>query len=463
MTVRRRVVLLSAAAVAVAVLLASVVVYTVVRAELRGQVDGALRALVPDVVGRNAALEAGGGGRFLRRVLPRLAGTSAIAVPDDPLGGPTGVAQAVTSSGQVLGPAGAAVPLPVDERVFEVARGERGGFFRDATVNGTHVRVFTAPGLAGDALQVARPLTEVDDTLGRLVLVLVAVSLGGIGLAAGLGLLVARGTLAPVKRLTATAEHVADTQDLSRRLEVNENGDELDRLGGAFNTMLGALERSREAQRQLVADASHELRTPLTSVRANIETLGMAPDLAEEERAAIVASAGGQLEELTVLVGDLVDLARGDVPEIEREDVRLDLLVAEAVERARTHAPGREFRVYADETLVHGSPARLHRAVGNLLDNAVKWSPEGGAIDVTVRDGRVMVRDRGPGFSDDDLPHVFERFYRAPDSRGLPGSGLGLAIVRQAAEAHGGRVTASNAPDGGALLELALAERSPTS
>ncbi len=463
MTVRRRVVLLSAAAVAVAVLLASVVVYTVVRAELRGQVDGALRALVPDVVGRNAALEAGGGGRFLRRVLPRLAGTSAIAVPDDPLGGATGVAQAVTSSGQVLGPAGAAVPLPVDERVFDVARGERDGFFRDATVNGTHVRVFTAPGLAGDALQVARPLTEVDGTLGRLVLVLVAVSLGGIGLAAGLGLLVARGTLAPVRRLTATAEHVADTQDLSRRLEVNENGDELDRLGGAFNTMLGALERSREAQRQLVADASHELRTPLTSVRANIETLGMAPDLAEEERAAIVASAGGQLEELTVLVGDLVDLARGDVPEIEREDVRLDLLVAEAVERARTHAPGREFRVHADETLVHGSPARLHRAVGNLLDNAVKWSPEGGAIDVTVRDGRVMVRDRGPGFSDDDLPHVFERFYRAPDSRGLPGSGLGLAIVRQAAEAHGGRVTASNAPDGGALLELALAERSPSS
>ena len=464
MTVRRRVVLLSAAAVAVAVLLASVVVYAVVRAELRGQVDNALRALVPDVVGRNKALQAGGGGRFLRRVVPLPSGERlALTVPEDPLGGPTGVAQAVTSAGQVVSAAGEGARLPVDDRVFAVARGERGGFFRDARIEGTHVRVFTAAGLAGDALQVARPLTEVDDTLGRLLLILVAVSLGGIGLAAGLGLLVARGTLAPVKRLTATAEHVADTQDLSRRLEVNENGDELDRLGGAFNTMLGALERSREAQRQLVADASHELRTPLTSVRANVETLGMAPDLPEEERAAIVAAAGGQLEELTVLIGDLVDLARGDVPEIEREDVRLDLLVAEAVERARTHAPDREFHVYADETLVHGSPARLHRAVGNLLDNAVKWSPAGGAIDVTVRDGRVMVRDHGPGFADDDLPHVFERFYRAPDSRGLPGSGLGLAIVRQAAEAHGGRVTASNAPDGGALLELALAERSPTS
>jgi two-component system, OmpR family, sensor histidine kinase MprB len=178
-------------------------------------------------------------------------------------------------------------------------------------------------------------------------------------------------------------------------------------------------------------------------VRANFEALARARDLPVQERDAIVASARSQLEDLTVLVGDLVDLARDDVPQIEREDVRLDLLVAEAVERARAHAAGREIRLDAGETLVRGSPARLHRAVSNLLDNAVKWSPPDGAIDVAVRGGRVTVRDRGPGFDPGDLPHVFERFYRAPDARGLPGSGLGTA-------------TARNAPDGGALLELSL-------
>jgi two-component system sensor histidine kinase MprB len=461
-TVRRRLVVLAAAAVAVAILLSSVVVYAVVRAELRGQVDDALRELVPDVLVRKAAVQ-GGAQFFSSQVLPAGASKAVVAVPPDPLGGATGVAQGVTAGGKVVAPAGAGPKLPVDARIVAVARGDRGAFFRDATVNGTHVRVYTAPGLAGEALQVARPLTEVDDALGRLVLVLAAVTLGGIGLAAGLGLLVARGTLAPVVRLTNAAEHVAGTHDLSRRLPVRERGDELDRLGSAFNTMLEALERSRVAQRQLVADASHELRTPLTSVRANVEALGRARDLPAEERDAIVASAGSQLEELTFLVGDLVDLARDDVPEIEREDLRLDTLVSAAVERARAHAGEHDIRLYADETLVHGSPARLHRAVSNLLDNAVKWSPQGGAIDVTVRDGRVMVRDHGPGFSEDDLAHVFERFYRAPGARGLPGSGLGLAIVRQTAAAHGGQVSARNAPDGGALLELALTERSPSS
>jgi len=462
-TVRRRLVVLAAVAVAAAIALSSVVVYAVVRGELRGQVDDALRGLAPDVLVRRAAAGGPGNQSFFTQVLPAGARALQTVVPGDPLGGATGIAQAVGPSGQIISPAGAGARLPIDDRVAAVARGTHGPFFRDATVNGTHVRVYTAAGVAGDALQIARPLTEVDDTLGRLVLVLVLVSLGGIGLAAGLGLLVARGTLAPVVRLTDAAEHVAGTQDLSRRLPVRERGDELDRLGTAFNTMLGALEHSREAQRQLVADASHELRTPLTSVRANIETLGRAPDLPAAEREHIVAAAGGQLEELTVLIGDLVDLARDEVPEIEREDLRLDTLVAEAVERARAHAPDRDIRLYADETLVHGSRPRLHRAVSNLLDNAVKWSPAGGAIDVTVRDGRVLVRDHGPGFAEEDLPHVFERFYRADDARGLPGSGLGLAIVRQAAAAHGGQVVARNAPDGGALLELALAERSPTS
>jgi two-component system, OmpR family, sensor histidine kinase MprB len=331
-TVRRRLVVLSAAAVAVAIVLASVVVFAVVRAELRGQVDEALRGLAPDVFVDHAEAPAGGP-RIQRRTLAPGPTRGTVVVPADPLGGATGVAQAVTATGEVVNPAGSRARLPVDSRVIAVARGERDAFFRDATVGGTHVRIFTSPGLAGDALQVARPLTEVDDALRRLVLVLAAISLGGIGLAGGLGLLVARGTLAPVVRLTDAAEHVAGTHDLSRRLDVREEGDELDRLGAAFNTMLAALERSRAAQRQLVADASHELRTPLTSVRANIEALGRARDLPVEERDRIVASARAQLEELTVLVGDLVDLARPDVPGLEAD---------RAVAGVRAAAPSRE-------------------------------------------------------------------------------------------------------------------------
>jgi two-component system sensor histidine kinase MprB len=347
--------------------------------------------------------------------------------------------------------------LPVDEATRAVARGEREAFFRDATVGGTHVRLHVTRAPGGEALQLARPLTEVDRTLNRLALLLGGVGLAGILVAAGLGLLVARATLRPVRRLTDTAEHVASTQDLSRRLDADPAGDELDRLGASFNAMLAALERSRDAQRQLVADASHELRTPLTSIRTNIELLAGAHDVPPEEQRRCLASAREQLEELSVLVGDLVDAARdGPVPDDEVEDLRLDVLVRDAVEGARRHAPEREVRVEAEPCLVRGSRMRLHRAVANLLDNALKWSPPDQPIDVCVRHGTVTVRDRGPGFAADDLPHVFDRFYRAPSARGLPGSGLGLAIVRQAAESHGGAVRAENADGGGARLTLSL-------
>jgi two-component system sensor histidine kinase MprB len=227
--------------------------------------------------------------------------------------------------------------------------------------------------------------------------------------------------------------------------------------------MLAALESSRESQRQLVADASHELRTPLTSVRTNLELLARAPDLPDAERERIVVSVGAQVEELSVLVGDLVDLARpngGDNGE-HLEDVRLDLLVSDAVARARSYASDRELTVDAEPCVVRGSRPRLYRAVRNLLDNAVKWSPPGAPIEISVRNGEVVVRDHGPGIADEDLPHVFDRFYRAPAARGLPGSGLGLAIVRQVAEAHGGSVAAESVADGGgARVSLHL---SPTS
>jgi two-component system sensor histidine kinase MprB len=258
-----------------------------------------------------------------------------------------------------------------------------------------------------------------------------------------------------VAALTDAAEHVARTRDLSRRIE-REGDDELSRLAGAFNTMLEALAESQRAQRRLVADASHELRTPLTSLRTNLEVLGRG-GLPEADHVKLRADVIAQLEELTLLVSDLVDLAREEEPVAEREALRLDELVAAAVERARRHAPQVRFTTELEPAVVDGVRSRLDRAVANLLDNAAKYSDE---VEVTLRDGELVVRDHGPGIADEDLPFVFDRFYRAPSARGRPGSGLGLAIVRQAAEAHGGSVHAATAPDGGAVLKLALSATS---
>jgi two-component system sensor histidine kinase MprB len=319
-----------------------------------------------------------------------------------------------------------------------------------------HARVFTRAIEPGLAVQAAQSVEDVDQAVDRLALILGAVGLGGVGLAGGLGLAVTRTATRPVRELSDAAEHVARTQDLSRRIDAGGD-DELSRLATSFNTMLGALERSMGAQRQLVADASHELRTPLTSLRTNVEVLaGANGSLPPAERRHMLHAVVGQLEELTVLVEDLVDLARDGEREQEVEPVRLDLLVADTVGRARRLHPGREIRVELEETVLDGSPRRLDRAVSNLLDNAEKWSPPDTPIDVTLRHRRLLVRDRGPGIEPEDLPRVFDRFYRARSARGRPGSGLGLAIVRHVAEAHGGSVVARNAADGGAELCLSL-------
>jgi two-component system sensor histidine kinase MprB len=236
-----------------------------------------------------------------------------------------------------------------------------------------------------------------------------------------------------------------------------EGDDELSRLAGSFNTMLEALERSMVAQRRLVADASHELRTPLTSLRTNIEVLAGSQRLPKHERERLLASVVTQLEEMTALVADLVDLARdGEAPGEQAEEVRLDLIVADAVERARRMHPESQIDASLEPTLVSGAPARIARAVANLLDNAAKWSPPGAPVQVAVRAGELTVRDHGAGIHPSDLPYVFDRFYRAPSARGRPGSGLGLAIVKQVADSHGGRVSAEQAPGGGALLRLSL-------
>ena len=438
MSFRDRLTAAAAAAVAVAIVVASAGVYVAVRSLLRGQVDDSLRARASAV-----ELRAGPGGGF------------GLSLPPPELGGAGGYAQLVDVTGDVTRLPGHDVALPVDEAVLDVADGEREDFFADRRVAGVHVRILTRAVAPGVAVQVARPLNEVDRTLRRLAFVLAAFTLAGIALAAVLGRAVAQTALAPVRRLSEATEHVAATQDMSRRIEAGGR-DELSTLAASFNTMLEALERSLGAQRQLVADASHELRTPLTSLRTNVEVLARGNELTREERERLLADIVAQLEELTALVADVVELARGNEPATELEEVRLDLLVEEAVERARRHAPGLRFETRLEPCVVRADGPRLARAVGNLLDNAAKWSPPDGTVEVDVHDGAVVVRDHGPGIADEDLPHVFDRFYRARSARSLPGSGLGLAIVRQVAEAHGGRVTAERADGGGARFRLEL-------
>jgi two-component system sensor histidine kinase MprB len=261
--------------------------------------------------------------------------------------------------------------------------------------------------------------------------------------------------------LTDAAEDVARTADLSRRIAVTGD-DELNRLASMVNAMLASLERAVSAQRNLVADASHELRTPLTSIRTNVELLARPGGVAAKERARVVADVVAQLEELTALVGDLVELARDGERDDDIEDVRLDVLVADSVDRVRRRAPAREFDLALEPTLVRGSPARLDRAVVNLLENAVTWGPDDQPIEVSVAEGGVAVRDHGPGISDEDAERLFDRFYRSSRARGRPGSGLGLAIVRQVAETHGGRASVERPSGGGARFRIDLpAEQCP--
>jgi two-component system, OmpR family, sensor histidine kinase MprB len=444
MSFRARLALVAAAAVALAVLLASAVVYIVVRDELRGTVDDALR---------NRAAEIS---RFPLRAIqegdrPVLEGPG--------LGGAPGYIQVVQSDGTTIRPPEERVELPVSDHVLSVANGRGGPFFSDTHVSDVHLRVFTIPGSSGFAVQIARPLTEVDHSLDRIRFYLILIALGGIAVAATLGLAVTRAALAPVRRLTEASERVTDTGDLSERIE-SRGQDELSRLASSFNTMLAALEQSTQAQRQLVADASHELRTPLTSLRTNIEVLAGNRGLPAGEREKLLQDVVEQLGEMTTLIAELIELARGDQPLAEPEDVRLDLIAADAVDRARRNRPNVTFTTSFAESLVHGDRATIERAVGNLLDNAAKWSPADGEVEVHVHDGEVIVRDHGPGIDDEDLPFVFDRFYRARSARGMSGSGLGLAIVRQVAEAHGGSVFAERAEGGGTRISLRLNGRS---
>lgn len=452
MTLRARIAGAAALAVALVVVFASVAIYLGVRAELRGEVDDSLR----DRAERVARLASGVPFGMAPADSPD--GDPGFPVPPpERFGGPEGFVQVVLPSGRVVRRPGTEEAFPVDERARAVARSGSEEYLADVDAAGAHLRVLTRAMAHGGAIQLARPLDEVDRQLDRVLLVLLVVGAAGVALGAGLAALVARTALAPIGRFTRRTEELAGAPDPSQRMDA-ERGDELGRLARSFNLTLDSLERSVEAQRQLVADASHELRTPIASLRANIQTLEHADRLPAHERESLRADIVSELDELTALVADIVELARGTKPAALVDDVRLDEIVEAVAARARARSNGVALEISTEPTLVRGEPARIQRAVSNLIDNALKWSPDGGTVEIGLAGGRLSVRDHGPGFADADLPHVFERFYRADSARALPGSGLGLAIVRQAAEAHGGEARASNAPDGGAVVDVTFGD-----
>ena len=449
MPLRRRVGIVAAAAVGIAIVIACGVAYFVVRDQLRGQVDAALRA--------QALVIQRGDFDSLARPLPGIPPSA---------GGPAPYVQAVVADGTVL-PRQGGVALPVTRQVVAVAAGESARYLTDVRVGGSHLRemVIQVPLMyRGEpvAVQLARPLNAVDHVLSRLRLMLAVVLVGGMALALVLGRLAARRVLAPLAEVADTAQHIGETEDLASRIHVHAD-DEVGQLAMRFNWMLERLETSRDAldesvraQRQLVADASHELRTPVTSLRTNIELLLADASLSEDERRRMLADVVEQTEELTALIGDLIELARGDLPAGEAEDVRLDDVVAGSLDRARRNFPNIRFEPSLEPVVVMGVPDRLGRAVNNLLDNASRHSPPHGAVEVKVDGDGLHVRDHGPGVDPEDQPYVFDRFYRGAGSRGRQGSGLGLAIVRQVAEQHGGSVAVENAPDGGAIFTMRL-------
>jgi two-component system sensor histidine kinase MprB len=496
MTLRTRIAAVASLSVALVVLATAVGLYLAVRSDLRGEIDSALRARTRDFVALRRVVAAQGqtsggtspaGGQGARGSRGAPAGALAVApgktldggeragkvlfggadlvrpgafpgrVQPAPFGAASGYVQFISPQGAVQVPGGqGSSPRRIPETALDrkiAARGS-GSSLTDRSVNGTRLRVLTLGVGSAGAVSIARPLSEVQKELRRLVLILVLIGAGGILLAALLGAVIARTALAPIARFTKRTETLTGSLDLSQRLDVSGR-DELARLAESFNGALDALERSVEAQRHLIADASHELRTPLASLRANIQVLGEAARLPREEQENLRQDIVEELDELTALVGDVVELARGAAAAGPPDDVRLDELVEGAVQSARRRSD-LQFELELEPTMVSGHADRIGRAVSNLVDNARRWSPPGGIVEISLSDGMLTVRDHGPGFKEADLPFVFDRFYRADDARKLSGSGLGLAIVRQAAEACGGSVEARNAPGGGALLRVSF-------
>jgi two-component system sensor histidine kinase MprB len=409
---RARVTLLVAVAIAVTVAAASTAVWFVAKHELYDQLDSTLRT------------QASTGG---------------------PFGHGNILTMVIDEDGDVSGPI--ASYIPITAQIRSVVAGESTGFYANArTTTDIPIRELVLRQDDGSTVISVQPLRPTLHALHRIRFWILLIGALGIALATGLAAFVATVVLRPVRRLTTAAETVTATGNLAERVEA-DGEDELARLGTRFNAMLAALEESVGRQRRLVADASHELRTPLTAARANVD-LVREGKLPEDEVRHALDEASVELDSLTSLVSDLVELARGEERKLRLEDVALDDLVTAAVERAKARAPEATFVLSLTPVHVRVDPVLVERAVGNLLDNAVKYSPPGAPIEVSVRDGEVVVADRGPGIAEEDLPRIFDRFYRSAGARSKPGAALGLANVREAAEAHGGRATAESGADG---------------
>ena len=461
MSLRTRLTLAGGGAVFAALAIASFVIYFDVRAKLHDQIDVSLIKSAEGVASKWVVANDSsntpfakigprgkrptGGSRKPRnaRVL-----NAALSFGKDA----SGFFQVIPRFGGVNGGLSRFVPLV--GRDESVASGLSPPYFRDVRFAGAAMRVYTMrlPSSSDGLVRTVRPLTEANATIARVRWLLVGLTLGG-ALAAGLlGRLTANAVLRPVRALAGAVREVRATRDLDQRIPVSGR-DELASLAADFNAMLAALNESQQAQQQLIADASHELRTPLTAHRTNIELLAR-PDLPAERRQRVLGAAVRGIEELSALVGDLIHAARDGRSIDAREPLALDELVAAALERAQRRASELRFESRLEPHRLVGARARLERAVDNVLDNAIKWSTHGGTVDVRLVDGTLTVRDRGPGIAEADLPHVFDRFYRAASARALPGSGLGLAIVKQTLDDHGGSVTVANADGGGTLLTL---------
>jgi two-component system sensor histidine kinase MprB len=451
-SLRARVALLAAFCVGGAVALVSIAAYVTVSRNLYSQVDDNLKARATSLVTDQTVQQTGG-----RNVPSFFFELSDLRF------------DIIDSSGQSLFEQPVLQRPPVGADEIKVAAGnDRSVANRPTSLRTdgkTDSRVLAVPYIGrGTALVISQPLKSTENSLSSLFVVLVVVGGAGILLAALLGTAVARGSLRPVLRLTRATERVTRTGDL-RPIPVTGD-DELARLSQSFNTMLGAVAEAQERQRRLVADAGHELRTPLTSLRTNLELLLAAeapgtPTLSEKDRSEIHADLRAQLDELTQLIGDLVELAREDAAHTTWEPVEFSEVVEQALDRARRRAGDLEFDVLLQRWRLIGDPGALERAVLNLLDNAIKFSPPSGTIRVRLGptgDGFAVlaVSDQGPGIADEDLPRVFDRFYRSSEARTLPGSGLGLAIVKQAALRHGGEVLAGHSTEGGALITMRL-------
>ena len=445
MTLRNRVSAAAALGVLIVVAAVSAVLYFVYAASVHSRVDATLI---------DAAQQASS---VAQQIKQSAAGTSG-SIPDFERPVTVGSVELQLFSGPVtVGQPSQFGPL--DSQDVAVAEGAQPPDFANLDDGGRLFRVYTAamPGSPHAGLVRASRATDADDgTLRDAALLLAALTVGAAGVTYGAARLTAGRILRPIAELTATAEHITKTHDLTARLRFTGRGgdgtsDEVGRLSSSFGSMLAALHDSVTAQRQLVADASHELRTPLTSLTTNLDLLEDGAGLADPQAPGLVRAAREQAGELDQLITDLLDLARYHESAPHRETVRLDLLTGQAVHRLRQRGPHAVIEAKLSPCLVHVDSAAVDHAVGNLIDNAVKWSPPGAAVRVVVEDGRVVVSDRGPGIADEDLPRIFERFYRAPDARGMPGAGLGLAIVGSVAQANEGTVEVRTGPAGSAF------------